>query len=79
MTILYLVPSMMYPDPDILHTGYICILAKKCSTCLHACMLFGGGGFEVVKYNLLFCHGSLADIQFIFLCAGSLGQLHIDN
>jgi hypothetical protein len=43
-------------------------------------MFLGGRGFEVVKYNLLFCCGSLnADIQFIFLHAGFLGQLGIDN
>ena len=76
MTPLYLALSIMYPDPDILHrcTEYILILAKKCSLNIHVVW-----GFEVVKYNLFFCHGSLAYIQFIFLHAGSLGQLHIDN
>ena len=78
MTLLYLVPSIMCPDHDILHrcTEYIFILGKKCSLNMH---VVWGRGFEVVKYNFFFCHGSLAYIQFIFLHAGSLGQLHTDN
>jgi hypothetical protein len=40
MTILYLVPSIMYPEPDISHTGYIMHLGKE----VMYMYVFGGQG-----------------------------------
>lgn len=65
MTILYLVPSIMYPDQIFYILGIFASLQRIVA---RTCMLFGGGGFEVVKY-LFFCHESLAyNTIHLFTC-----------
>ena len=75
MTILYLVPSIMYLDQIFYILG---IFASWQRIVARTCMLFGGGGLKLLNI-CFFVMNHLHTIQFIFLHAGSLGQLHTDN